>query len=248
VTNRRRHLFDAADEGAMPVSSTTDQLAGVGTPPGVSVRGTAPGASQSSVVEPALTLQGVTRRHLGRSAWAPVDLRLDAGTVCVLTGANGSGKTTLLRLAAGLLRPSSGLRRCPGRALYVRAGAGLRSAQTVAQAVAGTAALAGRQDAAPAALARLDLEALAHRPVGTLSGGERGRAALAAALAVRPRLLCLDEPTGALDGQGVLLLLDVLDDLRAAGCATVVATHQPHALLASADAHLHLVDGRLVAP
>jgi ABC-type multidrug transport system ATPase subunit len=160
---------------------------------------------------------------------------------------NGSGKTTLLRLAAGLLRPSTGLRHCPGRALYVRTGAGLRTVQTVAQAVAGAAALAGRQDAARAAVTRLDLDALAHRRIGTLSGGERARAGLALALAVRPALLCLDEPTGALDGRGLRLLLDVLDDLRVAGCATVVATHQPSALLPSADAHLELVDGRLVS-
>ena len=234
----------------MPVSSTADQLADIGGPPRPPLRRTAPGqstAAQTSVAEPALTLTAVTRRHLGRSAWAPVDLRLDAGTVCVLTGANGSGKTTLLRLAAGLLSPSTGLRRCPGRALYVRAGAGLRSAQTVMEAVTGTAALAGRQDAVQAAMTRVGLDALAHRRIGTLSGGERGRAALATALAVRPGLLCLDEPTGALDEQGIGLLLDVLDDLRATGCATVVATHQPHALIPRADAHLLLADGRLVS-
>jgi ABC-type multidrug transport system ATPase subunit len=232
----------------MPESATADQWAQVSDAPGRSGGGTTVGAAaQSHGAEPALTLQGVTRRHASYAAWAPVDLRLDAGTVCVLTGANGSGKTTLLRLAAGLLRPSTGVRHCPCIALYVRAGAGLRTVQTVAEAVAGAAALAGRQDAARAAVMRLDLDALAHRRVGTLSGGESARVALAVALAVRPGLLCLDEPTGALDGRGVRLLLDVLDDLRAAGCATVVATHQPSALLPSADAHLELVDGRLVS-
>ena len=132
-------------------------------------------------------------------------------------------------------------------ALYVRAGAGLRTVQTVAEAVGATVALAGRQDAARAAMLRLGLDPLTHRRIGTLSGGERGRVALAVALAVRPALLCLDEPTGVLDEHGLRLLLDVLEDLRAAGCATVVATHQPQSLLPSADAHLHLVDGRLVS-
>lgn len=193
-----------------------------------------------------LTLERVTRHHAGRTVWAPVDLRLEAGTLCAVTGANGSGKTTLLRLAAGLLRPTTGTRRCSGSALYVRAGAGLRSAQTVGAAVAGAAALVGRQDAAQPAVARLGLDRLAHRRIGTLSAGERVRAALATALAASPALLCLDEPTGALDEEGLHVLLGVLDDLRDVGCAILVATHQPAVLLPLAEAHLHLRDGQLV--
>ena len=195
----------------------------------------------------ALALARVTRRHADRNVWAAIDLSLDAGTLCVITGANGSGKTTLLRIAAGLLRPTAGTRLCPGTALYVRAGTGLRSAQSVGEAVATTAALVGRQDAAQAAVARLGLDAMGSRRVGTLSAGERVRAALAAALAARPALLCLDEPTGALDEEGCRILLRVLEDLRDAGCAVLVATHQPDVLLPVADAHLRLLDGRLVA-
>jgi ABC-type Mn2+/Zn2+ transport system ATPase subunit len=178
--------------------------------------------------------------------WAPVDLHLEAGALCIVTGANGSGKTTLLRLAAGLLRPSTGSRLCWGTALYLRAGSGLRSAQTVGAAVASTAALIGRQDAAPAAVARLGLDALAHRRLGTLSAGERVRVSLAAAVAAGPALLCLDEPSGALDEDGVRALRGVLQALRETGCAVLVATHQPEALLPSADAHLQLIGGRLV--
>lgn len=195
----------------------------------------------------ALALHHVTRRHADRSVWAPIDLSLGAGTLCVVTGANGSGKTTLLRVAAGLLRPTTGTRLCRGSALYVRAGTGLRSAQTVGEAVATTAELVGRQDAAQAAVARLGLDSLSSRRLGTLSAGERVRAALAAALAARPALLCLDEPTGALDEDGLRILLRVLEDLRGAGCAILVATHQPAALLPVADAHLRLLDGQLVA-
>lgn len=229
-------------------SATTDQLDEVSVAPRSICGTTAAGAfAVSDSAEPALRLQDVTRRHGGRATWAPVDLHLGVGTVSVLTGANGAGKTTLLRVAAGLLRLSTGVRHCRGRALYVRAGAGPRTVQTVTEAVSGTAALTGRQQAARAAMTRLGLDAPAHRRIGTLSGGERGRVALATALAVRPALLCLDEPTGALDAQGVGVLLDVLEDLSAAGCATLVATHQPSALLPRVDAHLHLADGRLVS-
>ncbi|MBW3640434.1 MAG: ATP-binding cassette domain-containing protein [Actinobacteria bacterium] len=192
-----------------------------------------------------LELAGVSRLHAGRPVWAPVDLRVASGSLCIVTGDNGSGKTTLLRLAAGLLRPSTGSRICTGRALYVRAGAGLRGVQTVAGAVATTAGLAGRRSAATAALAVLGLDGSATRRVGTLSAGERVRVTLAAALAAQPSLLCLDEPTGVLDERGVDDLLAVLRQLRAGGCAVLLATHQPAAVLAGADAHLHLAGGRV---
>jgi ABC-type multidrug transport system ATPase subunit len=204
-------------------------------------------ATDSCLVQEALVLEQVTRRHGGHSVWAPVDLRLRTGTLCVLTGANGAGKTTLLRLAAGLLRPTTGTRRCSGTALYLHAGSGLRSAQTVGEAVAGTARLVGRQHVAPLAMSRLGLDRLAERRLGTLSAGERVRASLATALAAAPALLCLDEPNGALDEEGLRLLLGVLDDLRAAGCTIMIASHQPAGLLPFADAHLELVDGQLGA-
>ena len=191
-------------------------------------------------------LQAVTRAHSGRAPWRPLDLELATGTVAVVTGDNGSGKTTLLRVAAGLLAPSSGTRSCPGRALYLRGGAGLRSAQTVAEAVASTAGLVGRRSSADAALALVGLQALQHRRVGTLSAGERVRAALACAVAVQPALLCLDEPTGVLDEQGVSTLVRVVEHLRATGSSVLIATHQPDALLAAADAHVRLVNGSVV--
>ena len=208
---------------------------------------TRPAAVRGAPPAPALALQGVTRQYAGRSVWAPLDLRLEPATVSVVTGANGSGKTTLLRLAAGLLRPSTGSRRCGGVALYVRAGAGLRSAQTVQEAVADTAGLTGRRDAAAAAVASAGLVPLASRRLGTLSAGERVRATLAAAVAAQPAVLCLDEPTGALDDDGTAVLVRLLEGLRAAGCAVLVASHQPATLLPTADAHLHLAGGRLVA-
>ncbi|SFE83064.1 ABC transporter ATP-binding protein [Blastococcus tunisiensis] len=195
---------------------------------------------------PVLRLSGVTRRHAGRPVWVPVDLALAGGTLTVVTGPNGSGKTTLLRLAAGLLAPSSGTRSCAGTALYLRGGAGLRTAQTVRAAVTGTAALVGRGEAAGGALAALGLDALADRTVGTLSAGERVRATLAAALACRPAVLCLDEPTAALDEGALADLVTVLDAARADGVALLVATHQPAVLLPRADAQLRVEAGRVV--
>lgn len=195
---------------------------------------------------PPLRLTGVTRSHGDRPVWAPLDLTLLAGTLCVVTGPNGSGKTTLLRVAAGLARPTAGRRDATGRALYLRGGAGLRTAQTVRDAVRSTAALVGSPDA-DAALEALRLQHLAGRRVGTLSAGERVRAALAAAVAARPALLCLDEPTAALDETALHDLVGVLAAVRSAGAAVLVATHQPAVLLPVADAHLRVQDGRVQA-
>ncbi|WP_147263002.1 ATP-binding cassette domain-containing protein [Geodermatophilus sp. TF02-6] len=204
-----------------------------------------PPAVDPAAAAPVLTLTGVSRAHGGRPVWAPVDLSLAAGTLTLVTGPNGAGKTTLLRLAAGLLRPSTGFRACAGRALYVRGGGGLRTAQTVADAVSVTAALAGRGAAVLPAVDLLGLRGLADRRVGTLSAGERVRAALAAAIACGPALLCLDEPTAALDRQGLLDLAVVLGVVRGSGTAVLLATHQPDVLRPSADAQLAVADGRV---
>lgn len=191
-------------------------------------------------------LTGVTQRYAGEAIWAPLTLTVLAGTLGVITGPNGSGKTTLLRIAAGLLRPTEGTRDGVGRALYLRGGAGLRGAQTVRDAVRSISALAGSGDA-DQVLEQLGVQHLAVRRVGTLSAGERMRVSLAAAVAARPALLCLDEPTAALDEQALHDLVDVLTEVRRGGAAVLVATHQATVLLPAADAHLRVEQGRVVA-
>lgn len=205
-------------------------------------------AAESADSAPAVRLTGITRSYGGRSVWAPLDLTVLPGTLTVVTGANGSGKTTLLRLVAGLARPSTGRREVPGSAVYLRGGAGLRSAQVVRDAVRSAAALAGAPDGeVDGALKLLGAGHLAARRVGTLSAGERVRAALAAAVAARPAVLCLDEPTAALDAPALHDLAGVLSRTCRRGTAVLVATHQPAVLLPAADAHLRLDGGRLVA-
>ncbi|BFO16314.1 hypothetical protein SHKM778_27020 [Streptomyces sp. KM77-8] len=84
-------------------------------------------------------------------------------------------------------------------------------------------------------LAALDISALADRPTHLLSYGQRKRTAIAGAVAMRPRVLILDEPTAGLDPDGQERLLATLDGLRADGTTVVMATHDVDLALRWAD-------------
>ena len=157
----------------------------------------------------------------GGPVLAGIDLALDAGERVAILGDNGSGKTTLARALAGRL-PVTGQLAVAGRAPEAMSPAErAATVQMVPQSphlfLSGRAAsvraeiafgpenlclprheIAARTDEA---LALLALDALAGRPLRQLSGGELQRTAIAAALAMRPRLLILDEPFGDIDAQ-----------------------------------------------
>jgi ABC-type lipoprotein export system ATPase subunit len=171
------------------------------------------------------------RRVLGR-----VDLTVEAGEQWALTGRSGSGKTTLLLLLAGLLAPSTGrvhIRLDRHEIVYVPQAPSLIPELTGLQ----NASLGLRVRGVPPAEA-LDRARLQLRAVGLddaddslpdeLSGGMQQRVALARALAVGPRLLLADEPTGALDSRTGQLVLDALrSEVARTSAALVVATHDP---------------------
>ncbi|MCK8677780.1 energy-coupling factor ABC transporter ATP-binding protein [Streptomyces lichenis] len=192
----------------------------------------------------------------GPAVLSGVDFAVAEGRAVALLGRNGSGKTTMLRLLSGGLRPDRGLLRLAGEEVaYDRAGlVRLRTtvqlvvqdpddqlfAASVAQDVSfgpmnlGLAAseVRGRVDEA---LEALDITALADRPTHLLSYGQRKRAAIAGAVAMRPRVLILDEPTAGLDPHGQERLLRTLDQLRASGTTVLMATHDVDLALRWAD-------------
>ncbi|GAB3453251.1 ATP-binding cassette domain-containing protein [Streptomonospora sediminis] len=196
-----------------------------------------------------------------------LDVRIPEGEVVGVLGPNGSGKTTLLRLLSGSLTPESGEVYVGGERVRRgrRALAELRRrvqlvfqdpddqlfSASVSQDVSFGPLNLGLDRAATRervawALEALGITALADQPTHLLSYGQRKRVVLAGALAMRPSVLVLDEPTAGLDPEGVESLVATLDGLRAAGTTLVVSTHDVDLAYRWADTVL-LLDGGVLA-
>ncbi|MFF2210549.1 ATP-binding cassette domain-containing protein [Streptomyces antibioticus] len=192
----------------------------------------------------------------GPSVLDGLDFEIRAGRALALLGRNGSGKTTLMRLLSGGLRPHTGQLTVEGSPVgYDRKGlTRLRTtvqlvvqdpddqlfAASVGQDVSFGPLNLGLSDPevrarVDEALAALDITGLAERPTHLLSYGQRKRTAIAGAVAMRPRVLILDEPTAGLDPDGQERLLATLDGLRASGTTVVMATHDVDLALRWAD-------------
>jgi putative ABC transport system ATP-binding protein/lipoprotein-releasing system ATP-binding protein len=168
-----------------------------------------------------------------------VDCEIREGDRIVLAGPSGSGKTTLLHILGGLDCPTSGEIEWPGlgkieqlrprRIGFVFQSPSLFPALPAAQNVDLPAILAG-EDAVSggsgALLSSFGLGGLADKLPEELSGGQAQRVAMVRALALRPKLVLADEPTGQLDGVTAQFFMDaVLEQLEGTGAALVVATH-----------------------
>ncbi len=192
----------------------------------------------------------------GPAVLSGLDFEVRAGRALALLGRNGSGKTTLMRLLSGGLRPRTGQLTVEERPVrYDRKGLTLLRttvqlvvqdpddqlfAASVAQDVSFGPLNLGLPDTEVRArvaesLAALDISALADRPTHLLSYGQRKRTAIAGAVAMRPRVLILDEPTAGLDPDGQERLLTTLGGLRESGTTVVMATHDVDLALRWAD-------------
>jgi ABC-2 type transport system ATP-binding protein len=193
----------------------------------------------------AYTVRGLTKTYRRASTPAVIDLDLDipAGEVFGLLGPNGAGKTTLVRHLVGLAKPDGGSVSLFGHDVTAAGGAPARwvgylaqdepalTDLPVRQAAATTARLRGvsRRDAARAASAvieELGLEAVADRPMVSLSGGQRRLGCLASALTADRPVLVLDEPTTGLDPVARRAVWSVLQRRRSErGTTIVLVTH-----------------------
>jgi predicted ABC-type transport system involved in lysophospholipase L1 biosynthesis ATPase subunit len=199
-------------------------------------------------------------------ALAGVSIAIGADERVALLGRSGSGKTTLLHVLGGLVEPTGGEVSWRGQPLssldraargavrahgiaYVFQGANLLPHFTALENVAFAAHLApdgaGPAPAPDALLELVGLQAKGDHLPAELSGGEAQRVALARALAQRPALLLCDEPTGHLDSDTAVRVLDLIDALQAEfGFALVLATHDGE-VAARLDRRLELEDGSM---
>lgn len=200
----------------------------------------------------------------GTRALEPVDLDIAPAETLVLLGPSGCGKTTLLRIIAGLESPDPGGEVCfderPVTALPIekrQVGMVFQSYalfpnMSVAQNVGYGPRLQGLRGTAwqqrvEQYLHLCRIPELAERRVYQLSGGQRQRVALARALAVKPRVLLLDEPLTALDAALRETLREEIDQvLRAAHVTTVYVTHDQQEAMALADRLVVMRQGRIM--
>lgn len=199
-------------------------------------------------------------------ALGPVSLEIATGVHCALTGRSGSGKSTLLALLGCLDTPSSGILEINGVATsglddnalsalrlrstgFVHQFFDLVSDLTALENVLvpfWLAGVAGGEDRARQILERLGLSERANHLAGDLSGGEQQRVAVARAIALRPRLILADEPTGSLDSRTGNLVMDLITETaRELGATLIVATHSPE-VAARFPRQLTLLDGKMV--
>ncbi|AFK55324.1 ABC transporter ATP-binding protein [Tistrella mobilis] len=212
----------------------------------------------------AVELRGCARTWPdGTRALTPIDLDIPAGRTAVLLGPSGCGKTTLLRIIAGLDRPDAG-----GRVLFdgedvTRLPIEAREVGMVFQSYALFPNLTVRGNVAyglkvrrlprreidsrvDEMLALMRIDTLADRRIDQLSGGQRQRTALARAIAVRPRLLLLDEPLTALDAalrEHLRTEIDAL--LRSLHITAVYVTHDQAEAMVLGDEIVVMNAGRI---
>jgi ABC-2 type transport system ATP-binding protein len=207
--------------------------------------------------EATLVLSGVGRRFGAVIAVDAVSLEVRRGETVALLGPNGAGKTTVLETMLGLRRPDRGTIRVlgtsPAKATAGgRVGAmlqegGLPAGARVAELIDLVRRLYPKPLALAAALRLTDLERLADRRVERLSGGEQQRVRLALALAGRPELLVLDEPTAAMDVAARRAFWSAAGRYVAGGRSLVFATHRLEEADEVADRVVVLARGRVVA-
>jgi putative ABC transport system ATP-binding protein len=238
MTDREAWSDALLDHSAEPVSVAAD------------------GATRQPEAPPLIALRNVTKHFLKGRVTVPVlrqlDLAVGQGSFIAFMGSSGSGKTTTLNLIGGLDRPTGGTIEVGGQAInrltreqlsrwrarwvgFIFQFYNLLPSLTAAQNVEVPLLIQGlpraeRRRRVQRALDLVDLlDRAQHRP-GELSGGQQQRVAIARALIADPPILLCDEPTGDLDRDTGLMIMDVLRELnRVHGKTILLATHDGEA-------------------
>ena len=214
--------------------------------------------------EPAILVEGLTKRFGAVEALRGVDLRVEPGAVFGLLGPNGAGKTTAVRILTTLLHPDGGRATVAGHDV-VRDAAELRALIGLAGQYAAVdenltgfenLQMVGRLYHLPAeearrrsrdVLGRFELAEAGDRPAKTYSGGMRRRLDLGASLVGRPEVLFLDEPTTGLDPRGRGEMWDVIRELAIEGTTILLTTQYLEEADRLADQIAVIDDGLVIA-
>jgi ABC-type lipoprotein export system ATPase subunit len=219
-----------------------------------------------------IRLEGITKTYVSGEvsvhALVDVDLTVETGEMVAIMGPSGSGKSTLMNVLGCLDRPTKGSYRFEGREVATLEKRELSALRLSAfgfvfqgfQLIARTTALdnvalplvyadvpaAERTARAMDALGRVGLQGRESHTPAQLSGGQQQRVAIARALVNRPRLILLDEPTGALDTRAGIEVLSLIQSLHQSGITIMLVTHEPD-IAAYADRRLIVRDGRIIS-
>lgn len=192
-----------------------------------------------------IELKGVRKSYGANEVLKGIDLRIDDQDYLVILGASGSGKSTLLNILSGLEKPDQGEVLYDGeniaslseskltkfrkeKVAFIFQQYYLLQELTVEQNVKMGAHLAKNQDYLPI-IEAMGLKEKLHQYPSELSGGEQQRVAIARALAKKPKVLFLDEPTGALDeATGRQILSYIAQMKKELGFTLVMVTHNEH--------------------
>ncbi|ALK09100.1 Macrolide export ATP-binding/permease protein MacB [Blastochloris viridis] len=229
---------------------------------------TAAGAPGAPLIE----IRGLTREYQSGddtiAALKDIDISIARSEMVAIVGASGSGKSTLMNILGCLDRPTSGSYRVAGRETlllepdelaelrrehfgFIFQRYHLLSELDAIGNVEIPAIYAGlprteRQSRAASLLKRLGMADRTHHRPGQLSGGQQQRVSIARALMNGGEIILADEPTGALDSQSGLAMLQILDELHAEGTTVIIVTHDP-SVAARAERIIELRDGKIVS-
>ena len=206
---------------------------------------------------PLAQLTAAHKRFGAVAALDGLDIAVNRGEMLALLGPNGAGKTTAISMLLGLQRLDRGSallfgedpqvigarRRIGVMMQEVNFPTVMRPRELIAQ----TASYYPHPYEVLAVIKRLGIEKIADRPYGKLSGGQKRQAQFAMAIAGRPELLFLDEPTVGLDVHAREAMWQVIRDLIHEGCSIILTTHYIEEAEALANRVAVISHGRLVA-
>jgi energy-coupling factor transport system ATP-binding protein len=227
-------------------------------------KGEGNGMTESSI-SPSVVFDNVSFRYSEQDKWIVMDINFSIapGEWVAIVGGNGSGKSTLVKLMNGLLKPSLGkvqvfdesIDSNPIQKIRQRIGVVFQNPDeqmvgtTVEEDIAfGLQNLRFPRDEMISRVDRIlrifQLEEVRHRPVRTLSGGQKQMVTIAGILVMHPEVIIFDEAASMLDPQNTGKLHEVISDLHRRGFTVIQVTHDPEEIL-RADRVLLLNHGRL---